>query len=131
MKFGYTIVYVADVAKTLAFFEAAFGFATKFLHESGDYGELETGDTTLSFASFELAESNLPEGCSRLSELEKPAGIEVAIVTDDVPAAIESARTAGADLIAAAKEKPWGQIVGYVRSPDGLLVEICTPVGGS
>lgn len=128
MKFGYTIVYVADVAKTLAFFETAFGFTPRFLHESGDYGELETGETTLSFASHELAESNLPGGCTRLIDLEKPAGIEVAIVTDDVPTALQSAQQAGAKLVAEAKEKPWGQTVGYVLSPDRLLIEICTPV---
>ena len=54
MKFGYTIVYVADVAASLAFFERAFGLATRFVHESG-YGELETGATALAFASHELA----------------------------------------------------------------------------
>jgi hypothetical protein len=26
--------------------------------------------------------------------------------------------------------KPWGQVVSYVRCPDGVLVELCTPVGG-
>lgn len=129
MKFGYTIVYVADVRKTLAFFESAFGFTTRFVHESGDYGELETGETTLSFASHELAESTLPAGCSRLIDLPKPAGIEVAIVTENVAAATQSAIDAGASLVAEPKEKPWGQTVGYVLSPDQLLIEICTPVG--
>lgn len=43
MKFGYTIVYVASVRQALAFYEAAFGFETRFLRESGDYGELDTG----------------------------------------------------------------------------------------
>ena len=47
MKFGYTILYVPDVAASLTFFEKAFGFACRFLHESGAYGELETGATAL------------------------------------------------------------------------------------
>ncbi len=51
MKFGYTIVYVDSVSDTLAFYKAAFGFDTRFLHESGEYGELETGATALAFAS--------------------------------------------------------------------------------
>jgi lactoylglutathione lyase len=51
MKFGYTIIYVPDVTASLVFFEKAFGFTRRFLHESGDYGELETGATTLAFAS--------------------------------------------------------------------------------
>ena len=34
MKFGYTIIYVPDVPASLRFFEDAFGFARRFLHES-------------------------------------------------------------------------------------------------
>ncbi|MBB4843275.1 catechol 2,3-dioxygenase-like lactoylglutathione lyase family enzyme [Paucibacter oligotrophus] len=45
MNFAYTIVYVADVAASLAFFEQAFGLKRRFLHESGAYGELDTGAT--------------------------------------------------------------------------------------
>ena len=51
MKFGYTIVYVSSVADTLTFYKEAFGFETRFLHESGQYGELNTGGTVLAFAS--------------------------------------------------------------------------------
>ena len=47
MQFGYTIIYVPDVAASLAFFERAFGFSPRFLHGSGTYGELDTGATTL------------------------------------------------------------------------------------
>jgi catechol 2,3-dioxygenase-like lactoylglutathione lyase family enzyme len=43
MQFGYTIIYVPDVAASLAFFTRAVGLARRFLHESGTYGELETG----------------------------------------------------------------------------------------
>lgn len=60
MKFGYTIIYVADVAQSLAFFDQAFGLKIRFLHESG-YGELETGATTLAFASHTLGKANLPD----------------------------------------------------------------------
>jgi len=40
MKFGYTIIYVESVEETLVFYQRAFGFALKFLHESKAYGEL-------------------------------------------------------------------------------------------
>ena len=40
MQFGYTILYVKDVKATLAFYEAALGLTTRFLHEGGDYGGL-------------------------------------------------------------------------------------------
>jgi catechol 2,3-dioxygenase-like lactoylglutathione lyase family enzyme len=60
MKLGYTILYVADVASSLSFYERAFGFKRRFLHESGTYGELETGETTPSFAAHELADGIFP-----------------------------------------------------------------------
>lgn len=57
MKFGYLIIYVPDVSASLEFFSAAFGLPTRFFHESGTYGELETGSTALAFAADELATS--------------------------------------------------------------------------
>lgn len=130
MKFGYTIVYVPDVAQSLQFFERAFGFQTKFLHDSGTYGELITGDTTLSFAAHELAESNFPHGHVAASESAKPLGMELGFVTDDVKGAHDRAVAAGASELTPPTTKPWGQVVSYVRCPDGTLVELCSPIGG-
>ena len=48
--FAYTILYVRDVAATIEFYENAFGFKRKFISPDGEYGELLTGATTLSFA---------------------------------------------------------------------------------
>ncbi|WP_028627347.1 VOC family protein [Metapseudomonas resinovorans] len=129
MKFGYTIAYVSDVRSTLEFFGLAFGLPARFLHESGDYGELETGATTLAFASHELGDMNLPGGHVRANESSQPLGIEIALVTCDVPAAHQRALAAGAQELAAPQERPWGQVVSYLRCPDGLLVELCSPMG--
>lgn len=126
MNFGYTIIYTADVEKSIEFFETAFGLKRRFLHESG-YGELETGATTLAFASHELGGQNLPDGYIKANQ-GKPLGMEVALVTEDVQAAFERAVNAGAESIKAPIAKPWGQVVSYVRCPDGTLVEICSPV---
>ena len=130
MKLGYTIIYVADVQATLRFYNTAFGLETQFIHESGDYGELATGETVLAFASHDLGAANVPQGLRSLSEMDKPAGIEIALVTDDVGSAVRSALQAGASLITDPVVKPWGQTVGYVRAPDGMLIELCTPVAG-
>ncbi|MBG7458988.1 VOC family protein [Pseudomonas aeruginosa] len=129
MKFGYTIVYVPDVAATLAFFGEAFGLATRFRDESGDYGELDTGATTLAFASRELADTNCDGGYHFCQPQDKPLGIEIALVTEDVRAAHQKALAAGADEYAAVRQKPWGQMVSYVRCPAGILIELCTPMG--
>ena len=128
MKYGYTIVYVADVAASLAFFEQAFGFARRFLHESGTYGELQTGETTVSFAAHDLGDMNFAGGHVHADVSAKPLGVELAFVTDDVAAAHARALHAGAKELAAPVAKPWGQIVSFVRCPDGTLVELCTPV---
>jgi uncharacterized glyoxalase superfamily protein PhnB len=127
MNFGYTIIYVDDVAATLEFYENAFGLATRFLHESG-YGELETGATVLAFAAHEVAEQNLPEGYARISAEGKPFGVEIGLTTTDVPAAYEQAVAAGAQPVSEPKTKPWGQVVAYVRSIEGTLVELCSPM---
>jgi catechol 2,3-dioxygenase-like lactoylglutathione lyase family enzyme len=127
--FGYTIVYVADVAASLAFFERAFGLTRRFLHESGGYGELETGATTLSFASHATARANLGRDYVAADASEQPLGVEIGLLSDDVAAACERALREGATLLKAPLIKPWGQTVAYVRCPDGTLVELCTPIG--
>ena len=127
MRFGYTIIYVADVGASLAFFNKAFGLKTRFIHESG-YGELETGETTLAFASHELGSSNLPAGYVATDSSPLPLGIEIALVTDSVNQAHQQAVAAGALSIKEPMIKPWGQTVSYLRCPDGTLVEMCSPI---
>lgn len=129
MKFGYTIVYVTSVPEALAFYKQAFGLETKFLHESEQYGELDTGDTVLAFASHQLGEINLNGRYIKSDESAVPLGVELAFVTEDVPSAYERALTAGAGAIQGPSEKPWGQVIAYVRSKEGSLIELCSPVG--
>lgn len=129
MQFGYTIVYVADPAASLAFFERAFGLTRRFLHESGTYGELDTGATTLSFAQHGIARDNLGHDYVAADASAAPLGMEIGLLCTDVPTAVRRAVDAGATLMKAPSTKPWGQTVAYVRTPDGTLVELCTPVG--
>ena len=128
IKFAYTILYVENVLNAIHFYEQAFGFTQKFVTPDNSYGEVITGETTLSFASKTLALSNLKDGFAESSLNEKPFGIEIGFATNDVQATINKAIEAGAKLYAAPKEKPWGQVVSYVRDLDGFLIEICTPV---
>jgi catechol 2,3-dioxygenase-like lactoylglutathione lyase family enzyme len=124
MRFGYAIAYVEEPERSAAFWESAFGLKRRFVDESGQYAEMETGATTLAFASNELGRSNLPAGFRRNDPSEPPAGVEIALVAEDVEATFERALEAGAVAVAEPKTKPWGQTVAYVRDPDGVLVEI-------
>jgi lactoylglutathione lyase len=129
VKFGYTIIYVPGVAASLNFFNQAFGLERRFLHESGMYGELATGETTLAFASHAMGEMNFPAGHVEAHSSVKPLGMEIGLVTSDVADAHRRALATGAIELAAPAEKPWGQTVSYLRCPDGTLVELCSPMG--
>ena len=124
MRFGYAIAYVEEPEKSAAFWESAFGLKRRFVDESGQYAEMETGATTLTFASNELGRSNLPAGFRRNDPSEPPAGVEIALVAEDVEATFDRALEAGAVAVAEPKTKPWGQKVAYVRDPDGVPVDI-------
>ncbi|WP_028978208.1 VOC family protein [Sporocytophaga myxococcoides] len=128
IKFGYTILYVQDVNKSIEFYEKAFGFQRTFIAPDGDYGELTTGNTKLSFASVKLAKNNLKNGFIESDLNSKPFGIEIGFVTEAVGETTEIAVAAGAVLVEKPKTKPWGQVVSYVRDPDGFLIEICSPM---
>lgn len=129
MKLGYTIIYVADVLATIDFYERAFHLERRFIHESNLYAEMQTGETTLAFAGEPMVEMNgLAIRPNRKSKI--AAGFEIAFVTDDPRSAFEAALAAGAMSVKSPTEKPWGQIVGYVRDLNGCLVEICSPVEG-
>lgn len=127
-KFSYTIFYVQNVTSSIEFYEKAFGFKRKFIAPDNSYGELNTGNTTLSFASLKLAESNLKDGFIASSIKNKPFAVEIAISTDDVEKLYDQAIKSGAVAEAPAKHKPQGQIVAYVRDLNGFLIEICTPI---
>ena len=128
MKFGYTIIYVSDVEATINFYKKAFNLEENFLHESKQYGELSTGETKLAFASNSLAQSN---GVTFLKNdiNNDAAGFEIAFITNDVKQSYKYALSHGAIAIKEPMTKPWGQEVAYVRDLNGVIIEICSPMG--
>lgn len=125
MKFKYAILYVEDVTKTLGFYEEAFGFKRSFLHEGGDYGELDTGGTTLSFSSLKLMKQL---GKEAIAPNVLTPSFEIAFETENVANTLEIAISAGAKLVQKVEEMPWGQTTAYVNDINGFLVEICSPI---
>jgi uncharacterized glyoxalase superfamily protein PhnB len=127
LKLGWTILHVADVAGTVAFYERAFGLERRFVDPAGEYAEMATGATTLAFAAHALVDRLGAHPHSAASA--PPHGTEIALVAeaDAVHAAWERAVTAGAVVVKPLATMPWGQTVGFVRDPNGFLVEICTP----
>ena len=126
--FSHVIYYVVNIQESLLFFKKVFNLEEKFVHESGAYAELNSGTTSLAFVSESLASSNLPDGYKTNSNKELPVGCEIVFTSKDVEALYQKALNNGAKDISAPMQKPWGQMVAYVRDPNGILVEIASPI---
>ena len=129
LDFGYVIVYTANVADSVQFYEKAFNMKPGFLHESGQYAEMDTGHTKLAFVSDELISQGLPIPYRKNIQSEVPAGVEVVLVAKDIENAYTHAIKNGATPVKKPEEKPWGQKVGYVRDNNGVVIELTTPIG--
>ena len=127
---GYVILYVNDVAASLAFYEKAFGLARRFFHDDHGkaYGELETGAARLAFASLALVEEHSKQKIVAAAPDKTPLGMEIALTTPDVAVLFKRAVDAGATVVSEPATKPWGQTVAYLRDNSGFLVELCTPL---
>jgi len=128
IKFKYTILYVSDVTRAIQFYEQVFGFVRKFITPEKDYGELITGETTISFAKHSLAQTNLSAGYQESSRLAKLFGIELGVITDNVEDLVDKVWEYNGIIVEQPTVKPWGQTVSYVRDLDGFLIELCTPL---
>ncbi len=128
MKFGYTILYVESVEATIDFYQRAFGFTLGMVTEGGEYGELVTGDTKLAFAANSFVETLTKVLFEKASPNKAAPPLELGFVTEFVQADFDRAVAAGAVVVKQPEQKPWGQVVGYVRDNNGFLVEICSPM---
>src|SRR6185436_2037027 len=120
VSLGYVILHVKDVSASLTFYEQAFGLSRRFFNDDSGkaYGELETGAARLAFASLELAKTVLKQEVVAASPDKAPLGVEIALVTPDVPALYARAVKAGATEVSEPTAKPWGQTVAYLRDKD-------------
>jgi uncharacterized glyoxalase superfamily protein PhnB len=137
MKLAATVIYVDDVGAVVSFYGRALGLEPKLLdldvqlpgREAGgryEYAILDTEGGSLQFGSHELGRLLMPPYARSASG--QAAGVEVAFYTNDVAAAYRRAVEAGAEALADPKVMPWGQTVAYVRSVEGTLLGICSPL---
>ena len=54
--------------------------------------------------------------------------MELAFSTRDVEGAYGRAVEAGAAVLAAPAVMPWGQTIAYLRSVEGTIIALCTPL---
>ncbi len=63
--------------------------------------------------------------CSRPGK--PPIGAQIALVSHDLDRDWQRAVAAGAAVVKLPEAKPWGQVVGYLKDVNGVIVELCTP----
>ncbi|MBV9937485.1 MAG: VOC family protein [Acidobacteriaceae bacterium] len=131
ISYGYTVIWVPDVEKTVAFYERAFGLTRRFIQTFGPitWGEMETGATALAFSSESEAQQLFADGFYPNRANEAPALILVSLVTEDVTEVYRRALEAGATKRDEPRQMPWGQTVARVRDLNGVLVSLATPAG--
>ena len=121
--------FVEDVPQTVNFYQTAFGLNLRYLHPSTGYAELETGETLLAFVSEEFIEGADLLGGSAIQPNRHdmaPIAAMIAFVTADMDGDWQRALAAGATVVKLPEAKPWGQMVGYLRDLNGVIVELCT-----
>jgi len=114
------VVVVEDVDRALGFYCGLLGLPLG--HRSGPYAQLDTGVTRVAL----YERGAMAETLGR--ELESPSpdapAFELGFKVDDCDAAYDELVAAGATGAVAPTDRPWGQRTGYVRDPDGHLVEL-------
>jgi catechol 2,3-dioxygenase-like lactoylglutathione lyase family enzyme len=121
---------VPNVQASVSFYDRAFGLGLHYMHPSGGYAELDSGAAVLAFLSEAFVDKvDLLGGLPiALNRPDAPAtSAHVALWSNDIEEDWRRAIAAGAQVVKALEAKPWGQIAGYVRDPDGIIVELCTP----
>ncbi len=121
---SHTIFYVKNISKAIDFYESVFGSKLKFIHESNQYAEIETGITVIAFASEELGKSNFSNGYIKHDMEHMPLACGIVFTVSNVEEFYEKALNMGGITVALPEQKPWGPLVAYVKDPNGVLIAI-------
>ncbi|KAL1090686.1 hypothetical protein V6Z11_D07G106700 [Gossypium hirsutum] len=107
--FGYTVVYVKNVAKSVDFYAKASGYNVHRLYES---------HSTIAFTPKHQLETDKLTGAVPRSDRERPP-MGLCFVYSHVDTAYKRAVS-----VSQPENKEWGQRVGYVRDIDGITVRM-------
>ncbi|MDA8292239.1 MAG: VOC family protein [Actinomycetota bacterium] len=133
MSIGYratrvgTILAVADVRASTAFYTGAIGFEVEASYDDPPYATLVLGPARLS-----LAERGHPADDRPGVELEPPGdpsrtSAMIVVEVDDAGSAFESLSASGVQTLAPPYHPPWGGCRFFCVDPDGYVIEIEEP----
>ena len=123
-----TILAVADVGRSAAFYRDRLGFEVEAVYDDPPYATLALAGTRLSLAEQGHAAEDRPPGVEMTAPVDMSrANVVLVVEVDD--ARVEYARLseAGVRFLAEPYEPPWGGCRFFCVDPDGYLVEIEQP----
>ncbi|WP_440054037.1 VOC family protein [Pseudoalteromonas sp. T1lg65] len=123
MSFLKTVIYVDSVEEVLDFYFQAFGISAHDMTDEGDYGELDTGEVKLAFASHPLAQSQFKQNYIRCHPKQPLLGFEINLSCDNVVQSYDKAIEAGAEPLMPPHSKG-GKTQAYVRAIEGTLISL-------
>jgi lactoylglutathione lyase len=119
-KLGHVIVFVSDLAASVAFYRDVAGLEHRFT--DAGYAEFATGATR--FALYEQRRAEWLTGCA----VAPGASAEVVLLVADVDVIAAGLRERGAALLADPVDRPWGHRTLHVADPDGFIVEFAQEI---
>lgn len=120
LVFACAVVYTDDVARSVDFYVRVTGLEPSYYDRELGFAMLGA-EQTVAIASHAAGELMLAAGYHGVRS-DEVRGTEIAFWAPDVAAAFASAIDAGATVLTAPRDMPWGQTVAYVQAPEGTVV---------
>jgi catechol 2,3-dioxygenase-like lactoylglutathione lyase family enzyme len=121
----YPVLMTGDVAATAAFYQEHFGFVAAF--ESDWYVHLQSAtDPAVNLAVLDGTHATIPEVGRGTA-----AGLLLNFEVEDVDAVHARLAAAGLPMLLALRDEPFGQRHFITRDPNGVLIDVITPIAPS
>lgn len=122
-----TILAVADVGRSVAFYQDHLGFLVEATYDDPPYASLKRNGVRLSFAEQGHPADDRP-GVAMVAP-EDPSRLQVVLVLEvsDASSIHAALLEDGVPILAEPYAPPWGGLRFFVVDPDGYLVEIEQP----
>jgi lactoylglutathione lyase len=121
-RVGYLILFVADLERSLAFYQDVIGLP--FRLQGDGYVEFATEGSRFGL----YARNRLDELTGQDATAPARPGGEVVFLVGDVDAEAARLRAAGATILAGPVDRVWGHRTLHVEDPDGFVVELAQEI---
>ena len=116
----YVVLIVEELDRALRFYTEVLGL--RLGHRSGEYAQFDTGSTRLALYTRRAMTEIL--GISLDAPAAHAPGFEIGFKVADADTAFSDFVARGALPAVPPTDRAWGQRTGYVRDPDGHLIEL-------